>query len=364
MRLNKLFLTIVLSCSGLVSLQAQEAKPQVQNKSYTESQVQDINDTLDSDYLYQYYKENSPDSRVQIDYEYMIDRPLNMDEIRDLKHPYFDKHISNLTDEDVDEIMNTKMQSQFKGLRNNSIFDEAVKYGIQSALYKVLYDFSNKIEDIAPYYDNVFNFNTLMLYNGRVKPPVVLKTTGSLEKENPKLLRQVKRSYEFKTQAEVVLRPPSFRDYLTFEPIRPEQPNPILLPLPNKPQELAIWEKGVSEGWLQGLRQAYIVIDEGLISLATDYLGMQRYLGMLDEGIVTLPVVTESELETSTNGNTINIGESTFTISELPEFNTNSSSWRALPRIDSIFEEGSFYLSKDKMAEIEALKEELQTDRY
>ena len=122
MRLNKLFLTIVLSCSGLVSLQAQEAKPQVENKSYTESQVQDINDTLDSDYLYQYYKENSPDSRVQIDYEYMIDRPLNMDEIRDLKHPYFGKHISNLTDEDVEEIMNTKMQSQFKGLRNNSIF--------------------------------------------------------------------------------------------------------------------------------------------------------------------------------------------------------------------------------------------------
>jgi defect-in-organelle-trafficking protein DotC len=287
---------------------------------------------------------------------------MNMDEIRDLKHPYFDKHLSNLTDDDVEEIMNNKMQHKFKGLRENSIHDEAIKYGIQSALYKILSDFSLKMDNISPFYENTFNFNSLMLYNGRVKPPVVLKTMGSLAKENKKLLRQVKRAYNFHSQAEVVIRPPSFRDYLTFEAIRPTEPNPLLLPLPNKPKEMHVWQKGVSEGWIQGLRQAYLVIDEGLISLVRDFFGMQRYIGMLDEGIVTLPVVTESDLATSSNGTSINIGESTFTISELPEFNTNDHTWRAIPRVDGIF--NNFYLDDKDKEKLKLLKEELEIDKY
>ena len=280
MKFKKIILSLVIANMSFFGLQAAE----VDKGTTAESSVRDIKDTLDSDYLMQYYKENSGGSRVQIDYQYLIDAPMNMDEIVDLKHPYFNKHLSNMTDEDIDDIINNNMQNEFKGLRNNAIFDEAIKYGIQSALYKVLTDFAVKTEKISAYYSNNFNFNTLMLYNGRVKPPVVTESNANLEKENKKMLRTTKRTYTFYSQAEVIIDTPSFRNYLTFEPIIPEQPNILLLPLPNKPKELLIWQKGASEGWIQGIRQAYLVINEGLISLVRDYLGMQRYHGMLKEG--------------------------------------------------------------------------------
>lgn len=361
MKFKKKILFLLLLNIGVFNTNAAE-EPDVNKKTIAETQVQDINNTLDSEYLTQYYKESSGGSRVNIDYQYLINKPMTMDEIIDLKHPYFDKTLSNLSDDDIDKIINNKMQNKFKGLRNNAIYDEAVKYGIQSSMYKILTDFNIKLEKIAPYYAKSFNFNTLMLYNGRVKPPVVIESNNSLEKENKVLLRTIKKSFTFDSQAEVVINTPSFRDYLTHEPIPPEQPNILLLPLPNKPEEMSIWKKGAAAGWMQGVRQSYIVINEGLISLVRDYNGMIRYTIMLDEGLVSLPIITKSDLSTKSNGNTMNIGESTFAISVLPEFETNSQKWLALPRVEDIFEE-NFYVTEKDLKDIEEIKEELETYR-
>jgi len=265
-----------------------------------------------------------------------------------------------MTDEDIDGIINNVMQDEFKGLRNNAIFDEAFKYGIQSSLYKVLTDFSIKLEKIAPYYSKNFNFAPFMLYNGRVKPPVLVVTTASLEKESKFMLRKTDKALTFYKQAEVTIDIPTFRDYLTFTPIRPEQPNILLLPLPKKPEELIIWQKGASAGWIQGLRQAYIVINEGLVSLVRDFTGMDYYTNMLKSNFVTMPIVTKSDLSTHTNGTTMNIGESTFVISELPKFNTDSQSWVPLPQVESIFED--FYLTEKDLEDLGELRYELELD--
>ncbi len=320
-----------------------------------------ISDTLDSDYLFQFYKERNG-TKTQFDYEYLIEEPMTLEEARDLNHPYFEKHITNMPDASIDDIAKKELQNEFKDLRTNAIFDTAVKYGIQSGMYKVLTDHQNKIERIAPYYDNIFNFNRLMMYNGRVKPPVVIESNQEVTKEGNYMLRDIKKAFTFHSQAEVVTRPPSFRDYMLFVPIRPNQPNPLGMPLKGNMKEYITWQNGVQEGWIQGTRQAYLVITEGIYKLARDYYGMQRYLLMLDEKIVSQPVITESDLAISTNGRTINIGESTFTISELPEFNVEGRTWRALPRIDSIFKEEFFLTDKDKEF-LKELKIELNNDR-
>lgn len=320
-----------------------------------------LEDTLDADYLFQFYKERSS-TKTQFDYEYLIEEPMTLDQARDLNHPYFDKHMANLSSSDIDDIAKKVLKNEFKDLRTNAIFDTAVKYGIQSALYKILTDHEKKIEKISPYYDNIFNFNRLMMYNGRVKPPVVIESNQEVIKEGNYMLRDIKKAFTFHSQAEVVTRPPSFRDYMLFTPIKPNQPNQLAMPLKGNMKEYITWQNGVQEGWIQGTRQAYLVITEGLYKLARDYYGMQRYLLMLDENIVSQPIITESDLAISTNGRTINIGESTFTISELPEFNIEGRTWRALPRIDSIFEEEFFLTKKDKEF-LKELKVELDNDR-
>jgi defect-in-organelle-trafficking protein DotC len=361
MKFNKIIFSLFVSSFLTSGILAEQVAPR-QEKNITENSVKDIKDTLDSEYLYQYYKENASEGRTKIDYSYMIDKPLNMDEIRDLKHPYFNKHLSNLNKDDIDSVAQEYTKEKFKSLRVNSVFDEALKYGIQSSLYKVLFDFERKIESVSHYYDTNFNFNLLMMYNGRVKPPVVTEANQLLEKESNVQLREIDRAFTFLKQAEVVITPPSFRDYLTFEPLIPEQPNPLLLPLPEKPEEYYAWQKGVSEGWIQGTKQAYLIINEGLMELVRDYLGMQRYMAMLNENIVTLPVITESELGINSNGNILNVGESTFKISKMPEFNSNGSSWKAIPRVSDIFKD--FYLTEEDKLLLESIKEEVETDYY
>jgi defect-in-organelle-trafficking protein DotC len=323
----------------------------------------DVKDTLDSDYLYQYYKENNQNGRVQIDYSYLIEKPLNFEETITLSHPYFKKHISNLSSDDVDTITKDYFKQEIRNLRTNAIFDEGLEFGIQTSMYNALTRFESKMDSIAAYYDNLYNFKLLMLYNGRVVPPIVLETNQSLEKESNSLLRTIDRAYTFYEQAKVTITPPSFRDYVMLTPLKPGQPNVLALPLRGKQEEKIAWQKGVIEGWSTGTRQAYLVLHEAILEMARDYAGMFNYNYLLAKNIVTLPEISESDLGINKSNQTINIGESTFKITQLPEFNSDGTSWKPLPRVESFFD--NFYITDETMAEIDIIRKEVDTiDHY
>lgn len=323
------------------------------------TQPRDIKDTLDSSYLYQYYKENNQEGRIQIDYSYLIDKPLKYEEVLTLSHPYFEKHMSNLSSGDIETITKDYFKQEIKNLRTNAIFDEALEYGIQTAMYNTLTRFEKKIDKIAAYYDNVYNFRLLMLHNGRVVPPVVLETNRSLEKESDSLLRTVDRAYTFYEQAKVTITPPSFRDYIMVTPLKPEQPNILALPFKDKPVEMEAWKKGIREGWMTGIRQAYLVLNEAIFEMARDYTGMSNYMYLLSKNIVTMPEISESDIGVNTNNQTINIGESTFKITQLPEFNPDGSTWVPLPRVETFFE--NFYVTDELIEELDVIRAEVDT---
>ena len=371
MKFKKSLFAITIATLFSNNLFAQEA----QNQEVSREQIQEINsgqgerqvitqprdikDTLDSSYLYQYYKENNQEGRIQIDYSYLIDKPLKYEEVLTLSHPYFEKHMSNLSSGDIETITKDYFKQEIKNLRTNAIFDEALEYGIQTAMYNTLTRFEKKIDKIAAYYDNVYNFRLLMLYNGRVVPPVVLETNRSLEKESDSLLRTVDRAYTFYEQAKVTITPPSFRDYIMVTPLKPEQPNILALPFRDKPVEMEAWKKGIREGWMTGIRQAYLVLNEAIFEMARDYTGMSSYMYLLSKNIVTMPEISESDIGVNTNNQTINIGESTFKITQLPEFNPDGSSWVPLPRVETFFE--NFYVTDELIEELDVIRAEVDT---
>tara|TARA_Y100000588_G_scaffold186797_1_gene200889 strand:- start:15475 stop:16602 length:1128 start_codon:yes stop_codon:yes gene_type:complete len=371
MKFKKSLFAITIATLFSNNLFAQEAqnqevsREQIQemNSGQGERQVitqpRDIKDTLDSSYLYQYYKENNQEGRIQIDYSYLIDKPLKYEEVLTLSHPYFEKHMSNLSSGDIETITKDYFKQEIKNLRTNAIFDEALEYGIQTAMYNTLTRFEKKIDKIAAYYDNVYNFRLLMLYNGRVVPPVVLETNRSLEKESDSLLRTVDRAYTFYEQAKVTITPPSFRDYIMVTPLKPEQPNILALPFRDKPVEMEAWKKGIREGWMTGIRQAYLVLNEAVFEMARDYTGMSNYMYLLSKNIVTMPEISESDIGVNTNNQTINIGESTFKITQLPEFNPDGSSWVPLPRVETFFE--NFYVTDELIEELDVIRAEVDT---
>lgn len=371
MKFNKIIYSIIIATFFSNSSFAQEveskelSREQIQemnsNKGQRQviSQPRNIKDTLDSSYLYQYYKENNQDGRTQIDYSYLIEKPLKYKDVLTLSHPYFKKHMSNLSSGDIETITKDYFKQEIRNLRTNAIFDEALEYGIQTAMYNTLTRFENKIDKIGAYYDNVYNFRLLMLYNGRVIPPIVLETNRSLEKESESLLRTIDRAYTFYNQARVTITPPSFRDYIMVTPLKPEQPNILALPFKDKPVEMEAWKKGIREGWMTGIRQAYLVLNEAIFEMARDYTGMSNYMYLLSKNMVTLPEISESDLGVNTNNQTINIGESTFKITQLPEFNIDGSSWVPLPRVETFFD--NFYVTDETMKELDFIKKEVDT---
>jgi defect-in-organelle-trafficking protein DotC len=284
---------------------------------------------------------------------------LKYKDVLTLSHPYFKKHMSNLSSGDIETITKDYFKQEIRNLRTNAIFDEALEYGIQTAMYNTLTRFENKIDKIGAYYDNVYNFRLLMLYNGRVIPPIVLETNRSLEKESESLLRTIDRAYTFYNQARVTITPPSFRDYIMVTPLKPEQPNILALPFKDKPVEMEAWKKGIREGWMTGIRQAYLVLNEAIFEMARDYTGMSNYMYLLSKNMVTLPEISESDLGVNTNNQTINIGESTFKITQLPEFNIDGSSWVPLPRVETFFD--NFYVTDETMKELDFIKKEVDT---
>jgi len=145
MKFKKSFFAITIAALLSNSLLAQEvedqevSREQIQeinsgdNQRQIISQPRELKDTLDSSYLYQYYKENNQEGRIQIDYSYLIEKPLKYKEVLTLSHPYFEKHMSNLSSGDLETITKDYFKQEIKNLRTNAIFDEALEYGIQTA---------------------------------------------------------------------------------------------------------------------------------------------------------------------------------------------------------------------------------------
>jgi defect-in-organelle-trafficking protein DotC len=335
MKLNKIAsILIILSISSLNVYSSQESTGD--GKKDIKKILENNSELNDKNFLIEYYKEKSKNGRIQIEDSFDIKEPLTMDDLAKLNHSYLQKKIKLLEEKGLDALADEMSNGNFKKLREDSVYNEAIKVGIQSALYKVLFEFKKSLGKIEIDFKKLFDFNELMLANGLVKPPVILESSSKINKESDHKLRTSYSSYLIYSQAEVALRAPSYIDYLNFEPIKPKTPETLLLPTTS--EERKLWRDGIQEGWILGLRQGNLIIKEGLASLIRDFVGMHRFHLMFDSGIISMPSIEKIEIGTTTDGTNLNIGESTFKIAILPEFNSNTQLWMALPRIEDFLD--------------------------
>jgi hypothetical protein len=325
-------LPLLCILSAISSLAFASETPQTEAKKNIEG-ILERNPNVDPNkFLLEYYKESSKGGRVRIDNGFNLTKPIEMVDLASLDHPYLQRKIKLVEEEGLNALAADFEGTDFNKLRNDAIYNEAVKIGVQSALFKVLYKFNGTMVKLDDQFESLFDFSELMLANGHVKSPVILETSSFLVKEGAHKLRGADASYVLYAQAEVVLRPPSHRDYLTFDTIKPKTPETLLIPTTEEEREA--WSNGVHEGWLLGLRQGNAIIKEGFASLLRDFVGMHRYDLMHKSGMISAPSIQRMSIGTNTNGKKMNVGESTFNISVLPEFNAKTQMWMALPRIE------------------------------
>lgn len=226
------------------------------------------------------------------------------------------------------------------GFRGEQIYNEALIYGINSGLYNKTHHYKKifESEDFQRELDQIFVFRNLLLSNGKIQPAIILESEDIFIKENNLTTREIKQSYKIMEQAKVVSSPKDWRNYImpVLHVEKPDTPHELLLP--RTKEERKEWEKGIKDGWEQGEEMAYDNLKLKIRKLGNDFLGMIRYHLMLQQNIVSTPITYETPISvsSSSNGESLNIGETIFEVKILPEFNSNAGTWKAIPQIDNL----------------------------
>lgn len=269
------------------------------------------------------------------------DIPPSLREIITFSNEDLRKAESNLYDSDGKLKDSSDIVSKINGnFRKDQIYNEALTYGINSGLYAKSYQYKKFFEDenVQKELDQIFFFDYLLLFNGRVQPPILVESEDIFIKKNDTKTHEIKKSYMFKEQAKVVSSAKSWRDYIypLLNINKPEVPHELLLP--RTEDEFKEWENGVKDGWEKGEKLARDNIIYKLRVLGNDLLGMIRYKTITQQNIITEGISSEIPISVSSNedNTSLNIGEKIFELNKLPKFNPDSESWKALPQIKNL----------------------------
>lgn len=266
--------------------------------------------------------------------------PYSLDQIKNLQMKELDGKVFKVKEEDVPEFLKLKMQSEKQNPRYDSIYMEGMKTGTQFGLYNRATQINQFIDRNKGYFSRIANFQPLLLANGRVVPPIITESKNNVNNESPFTLRSVDRSYQIQEQARVINTPLTWMNYLTIEPPKPFVPNESLIPLNDKEKEY--WDAGVARGWIFGLTQANSIYKENIRKMERDYIGMVRFHLMLNRGLISSPISSAVNLGVTGNDKDMNVNEVIFNIDQLPQFNKDAETWKALPEVDDILEEPKF----------------------
>lgn len=242
---------------------------------------------------------------------------------------------------DDDKVIERRKIQLKKGSRENVVFNEAVRYGAQAALRSSIESFTDIVSKRKTELNAIYNFNNLMLYEGKVIPPVISLSENYYELSDREM-RRVSTRYIIRKQAEFARRAPHAISYFSFSDYPIKAPSKFSIPLTEN--EKTHWSSGAYQGWLAGLDQAKRVIDESISELNRDYLGMVRFHAMLKYNMINLPELERKDIDFSSDGSVADVGEVVFRIRNLPDFNSDISNWRAIPKIDKLeLEKMKFY---------------------
>jgi defect in organelle trafficking protein DotC len=212
-------------------------------------------------------------------------------------------------------------------IRFKALEDTAMSMGAQGGLAAASQEINTNLEKDKGHLETIFNFNGMLLSHG-VLPPVLEQGDDSLNMDDPDTIRVSDKTYKIVQQAKFVTTPPNWREYLWLNFDKPELPNKILLP--ETTEERRIWSRSIKIGWEKGTQQAYDIFQQNLARLKRDYQGMILYRKLLQENMISAPYVSKTELGVTGDGEAMRINDQVLRITEHPQLQTQSNSWRAV----------------------------------
>lgn len=225
------------------------------------------------------------------------------------------------------------MESQKENIRAEGIRDVAYRIGAQKGLYDSVEAFNKEIESRKYILDDIFNFRSIMTLARTdesevfLLPAVIVEINDQVEVfRDGRELQLSGKTYRILKPERLVTTPPSWTDYLYLNAEPPTEFPPIQL-LPQNAEERKIWELALEEGYQSGLIHANYELTQKVEELHLDYLGMQRYIRLVEAGMVDDPIVVARDTMVSGNPDETVLRESIYSITAGTALNQRVSDW-------------------------------------
>lgn len=229
------------------------------------------------------------------------------------------KEILEMRNDGGDEI---EFTPEVKLIRPRSVQEAAYRLGIQSGAVWRNNNIRLALEKKAFSLDAIYSFR-LLLSDGKILPPVIVKSDRQRSVTDKRTI-QTGVSYKIIKDARMVSVPPTWRDYL-FESFSVRPVDEILYPRDR--DEIAIWEKAARAGWEIGCQQADRLFAINLRKLTRDVRGMILFRLLAGQGFVSLPKVDEERVAIQVGEKTLDLNQTSFTISGDARFQ-EASKWK------------------------------------
>lgn len=340
MGFRKVFIGLLIASSSSFALAQESSTNEIVDPTLNIEEQRRLEKMVDRtriDQLQSLYAEYG-DGSVKVDHSYMLEKPLVLNEVLDFSHPYLQIHLSQLTEKERDEIIDSIQADTQKNARLTAVMNMGMRYGHKAGLYYEAQTYFERVS-VELYHEltETYPFDHLMLAGGKIKPPLIEEIGYSEEIESKRRIRKIKKRFQIDKQSEVTLQAPNVLDFFKNLQIpKPKPPSVYLLPIND--EELSYWKKGVRNGWLEGVRHAHKIVRLNYREMARTFNGYARFHVLHDRGVITMPSYKNLNVGTNAMGNVVNIGEGVFEITEMPQLNDYSDEWIALPIVDDIFD--------------------------
>jgi defect-in-organelle-trafficking protein DotC len=210
--------------------------------------------------------------------------------------------------------------------RQMALKETALSLGAQAGLAWRARTIDSQLTKQTRTLDAIYDFNSLILEHN-ILPPVLLEGRNTLNLADAQSIRVADRIYKVAKQAHFVTTPPTWRQYLWLDYVKPDYPSRTLLP--KSKVEKKIWCTYTAKGWKNGIDQANIILEENIARIKEDFRGMILYRKLLAMNMVSPPYVSHTELGVTGDETELRIDDRVLRITALPALNINSNEWRA-----------------------------------
>lgn len=226
---------------------------------------------------------------------------------------------------DLKDAGSGELLTEEANLRADKIKTHAYHFGHAEGLYYQHNKNQSVLNKNATRLYQVADFSKFIV-DGKLLLPTALKSSRVYEQLSETEARTVNLSITLDKPGEIVVAPPTWRDYLTRSVDKPYLPDQVLMP--RDEAERYVFESAFTSGWKAGAEQANLIFDLDYRRLEQDLKGHYLFRQLAVQNVFRLPKIEQvsRNVVVSGDGRTMHVDDVIYRINA-PEGFEDIDSW-------------------------------------